>query len=202
MTRSAAIALLFALAGPQHAAAQLTFRVHGVSTSHVEFSDALKSQGFGIGGGVEIRRSRLQIDASVYRAWLDPNDETALESFAIFQGDLRASYHVTPSVAIQAGVGRRFIDPEFAAQDVALFRVGLRAGTRLARIADIWGRGAYLVAPQFSGGGSAPFAFEIGLGASFGNPEGALRARIEEEGLAHVSAPEAGDTLELPPTDS
>lgn len=167
-----------AVASASAAEAQLAVRLQGVSTSHVEVDNALKATGFGAAAGVEFSVADLRVDVSAYRSWLDP-DDFALESFSILQADVRVRYDLTPTVAAEVGAGRRYTDPVLAAQDVGLFRVGLRAGTGLASIAQIWGRGAYLLAPQFSGGGSAPFAFEIGLGALLGGVTSSVRARVE-----------------------
>ncbi len=51
----------------------------------------------------------------------------------------------------------------------------------ISRIADIWGRGAYLVNPQFSGDGDAELAIELGLGVAVGFSSGRFRIRTDYE---------------------
>jgi hypothetical protein len=79
-------------------------------------------------------------------------------------------------------LGLRFGRFAFEARgEVGLVRVGLLSEYSLAQIAKVWGRGAYLVAPQFSGGGTAGLAIELSLGTAIGTANGRLRVMGEYE---------------------
>ena len=64
------------------------------------------------------------------------------------------------------------------AQDVGMLRVGILSEVRLARVAGLWVRGAYLPLSSFSGGGSAGLGLEVGLGADLGRPEARLQGFV------------------------
>jgi hypothetical protein len=64
---------------------------------------------------------------------------------------------------------------------VGAARFGLYSETQLARIAQIWVRGAYLVDPKFIGGGKADVAFEFGLGVGVGTSNGRFRVYSDYE---------------------
>ena len=89
--------------------------------------------------------------------------------------DLVATWLWRPYLAPQVGVARRFVSPELVAQDVGVLRVGVLSEVRLARIAGVWVRGAYLPVTRFSGGGSASLGLEIGLGVEVGDPAAKLQ---------------------------
>jgi hypothetical protein len=67
-------------------------------------------------------------------------------------------------LGFEVGLTKRSADAEFAAQSVGAVRVGARTHYLLGPGATIWLRGDYLAGAQFSGGGSAPIAMELGLG--------------------------------------
>ena len=79
------------------------------------------------------------------------------------------------------GAGRRLIRPRFAAQDVGVARAGILSEIPLSALGSVWGRGAYLLAPKFSGGGTAGLAVELGFGAGLGTRNGRFRFRVEYE---------------------
>jgi hypothetical protein len=156
------------------------FGVHGVTVTHSEVDESLKANGLGVGGLLGLRLGRFAFEARGYWADLDPDrpDNTAFE---VVQVDGRVSVLFARSIAVEVGAGRRWIDPDFATQEVGLVRVGILSEYPLSRIATVWGRGAYLVAPQFSGGGAAGLAVELSLGTSIGTPNGRIRAMGEFE---------------------
>lgn len=180
MIRAAGAALLVSLVAAP--AAGQTFRgaVHGVAVRHNEIDAALSATGFGVGGVVGARRDRLAIEVRGYWAEIDPDDEDAA-SFRVIQGDVRVSFLLLRALAFEVGAGRRAIDPDFITQDVGLFRAGLLSEYALTRTASIWARGAYLIAPQFSGGGSSDLSVEVGLGTAFGFGNGRFRVIGEYE---------------------
>lgn len=172
-------ALLLLVAGPV-TAQSLRFGVQAVGISHTEASEDLQYDGGGLAGFVGLRVGRFLIEGEGYAATLDPDEETGLtESFDLKQVDFRVSFFVTRGLAIQVGGSGRFVQPESAAQDVGFIRIGVLSDNQIARIARLWVRGAYLPAPEFSGGGTAGFAFEIGLGTWIGTSNGRYGIRLE-----------------------
>jgi hypothetical protein len=151
-----------------------TMGAHGVAATHIEVNENLRAHGFGYGAMLRLRLGRLALEGMGYRATLDADDESLIP-FTVLEGDVRLLYDLAPTVAAEVGFTHRAIDPEFAAQDLGTFTVGLRAKNQLARVAAIQVRAAYLVAPEFSGGGSAPLAFELGLGTTIGPDNGHWR---------------------------
>lgn len=181
MTRALALCSLLGLAEVSPAAAQtVRLGVHGVTATHNEINDQLRAHGFGIGGLLGVRVGRLGLEARAYRADLDP-ERADNAPFAIVQVDVRASVLVARSIALEVGAGRRWVDPDFAAQEVGLVRVGILSEYPLSAIATVWARGAYFVAPQFSGGGKAGLAVELSLGTAIGTANGRLRIMGEYE---------------------
>lgn len=174
MTRRIVVATIglaaLAATGRDAAAQVFTLGAHGVAVTHIEVNQDLKSHGFGYGAMLRLRVGRLALEGMGYRASLDSDDELLIP-FTVLEGAVRLLYDFAPTVAAEVGFTHRAVDPEFSAQDLGTFTVGLRARNRLARVAAIQVRAAYLVAPEFSGGGSAPLAFELGLGTTIG-PDG------------------------------
>ena len=156
------------------AAQTFTIGAYGVAATHIEVSEDLKSEGFGYGAMVRFRLGRFALEGTGYRASME-SDDASLIPFTMLEGDVRLMYDLSPMVAAEAGFTHRAIDPEFAAQDMGTFTIGLRAKNQLARVATIHVRAAYFVAPGFSGGGTAPLAFELGLGTMLGPDNGHWR---------------------------
>lgn len=177
VTLGAALAL--AVTAPRLAAQYVRVGVNAVGITHTEISEAARTEGAGIGGLVSVRVGRFGLDLSGFTAKLDSVDGGP--AFDVLQGDARASVRIATGFAFEVGGGRRAIDPEFSAQDVGYGRVGFLTEFRLASIGGVWGRGAYLVAPTFSGGGSAGFSLELGFGAGIGTSNGRFRGRVEYE---------------------
>ncbi len=148
--------------------------------TYTEASEGREAVGTGAGGRLEVRVGRFHLDGRAYRAALDPKGD-ASTPYDLTQVDVRLRYQVAPVVAIEVGGGRRYVDPEFAAQAVGLARVGLFSETQLARIASIWVRGAYLGGARFVGGGNADLAFEFGLGVGVGTANGRFRFQMDYE---------------------
>lgn len=159
-----------------------TFRLKldGVSLTYQENREGRQAVGAGGGAGVELRIKKLRFDGRVYAAKMEPNDpDEATYDFA--QVDVRAGYAVTPFLTVEAGGGRRYVDPGFAAQEVGFFRLGVASENELNRLSSGWVRGAYLVDNRFSGGGSSDLAFELALGVGVGTANGRFRVHAEYE---------------------
>lgn len=180
MRRIALLWWLFVAVDVGSAAAQkVRLGIYGVGLTYAEINEQGTSEGAGVGGSVTLRLGRFGLDASAHRVRVDP-DLTG-SSFDIVQGDLRVSYAFAPAIAIEVGAGRRNIDPDFAAQDVGVVRLGVLSEMTLSRIASIWGRGAYLVNSRFTGGGDAALAIELGFGVAVGTANGRFRGRADYE---------------------
>ncbi len=175
------LVLLAALASPGRLSAQrVRIGVYGVGLSHTETTQDRRSNGAGLGGSLTVRLGRFGLDISGHGARLDSSGAES-QSFDLVQGDVRASVRLATGVALEVGAGRRMVDPEFAAPDVGLGRVGLLSEIPVSSAGAFWGRAAYLVAPRFNGGGDAGLAFELGFGAGFGTRNGRVRGRVDYE---------------------
>lgn len=148
--------------------------------NYQEISDDRTADGWGAAGSGQIRLGRFGLAATILYVPLSPTGGPS-DDFDLLQLDLRASYAFTPFLSAEIGGGRRFIDPDFVAQEVGLIRVGLRSENRVTNLASFWLRGAYLFASRFTGGGSADLAFELGLGVGVGTPNGRFRVQSEYE---------------------
>jgi hypothetical protein len=73
------------------------------------------------------------------------------------------------------------VDPEFAAQEAGAARVGVRLSQLVDRDVRLLLRGNYLPAAKFSGGGSASFGLEVGLGVTTDLARGRVRLSAEYE---------------------
>lgn len=175
--------IVLLLVAPAGAAAQglqveLVPQVGLVSQSQVNAD--LEFSGLGFGGTAAVRWGRFMLGAEGVVASLDPSaTSTSTETYDLRMLDVRLSYAVVPAIAIQAGAAGRTTSPEFAAPDVGYFRLGLLSENRIARFAKVWLRGGYLIAPKFNGGGSAGFAFDVGLGTWIGTGNGRFGLRAE-----------------------
>jgi hypothetical protein len=161
-------------------AQSLRLGVHSVTLTHTEVSEDLSSVGVGAGGLLGVRWHRLGLEGTVYRAEMAP-DSADLTDFTLTQFDMRLSFWLATMVALEVGGGRRKIEPEFAAQDVSAFRMGILSEYPLARMSEIWVRGAYLLDPKFNGGGTAGLAVELGLGVAVGTNNGRFRVGADAE---------------------
>ena len=153
-------------------------RLEGIALTYQEVRDGRISTGSGGGAGIELALKRFRLDIRAYTAKVEGE---AGSTFDLVQADVRAGFFVNQFLAIEVGGGRRYIDPEFATQEVGVIRVGVLSDNRLNRFANVWVRGAYLVDSRFSGGGDSDLAFELGLGAGLGSANGRFRAHAEYE---------------------
>jgi hypothetical protein len=171
-----------AWAAPPAPAAAQTVRagVHVVGLTHTEIAPERRAEGAGLGGLVSVRWRRFGLDLSGHAARMDSVDGGP-RLFDLYQGDLRLSYRIANGLALEVGAGRRFIEPDYLAQDVGVTRAGILSEIRLSSVGSVWGRGAYLIAPKFSGGGTAGLAVELGFGAGLGTRNGRFRGRVEYE---------------------
>ena len=158
----------------------LRLAIGATGVSFAEVGEALQYDGPGGNAMIDFRFGKFMVQGEGYIARLVPDAETGLtEDLDMRQADLRIAYFLSPALAIQIGASGREATPENSTTNVGYGRIGLISENRLGSIARIWVRGAYLPSPKFSGGGSAEFAFEIGLGTWIGTSNGRFGARIE-----------------------
>jgi hypothetical protein len=174
------LTLLLACLAGQVEAQIVRVGVHGVGVAHAEITDERRVFGGGIGGMASLRVKRFGLDVTGFIASLDSTNGGG-DAFDVRQADLRVSYAFTRGLAVEIGGGQRKTDPEFAATDVSMGRIGLLSEIPVSRAGGFWGRGAYLVGLKFNGGGEAGLAFEVGFGAGFGTKNGRFRVRVEYE---------------------
>ena len=181
MRRIGRAALALALAAPGLMQAQtVRLAVFGAAATNSEVEDAREAKGPGFGAAARVEGSRLRLEACYLHAAL--RARFAIQpDYDVDQIDLAVTYFWRPYLAAQVGLARRFMSPDFVAQDVGALRLGVLSEVRLARIAGLWVRGAYLPVSRFSGGGSAGFGVEMGFGAAIGPPEGRLQGFAEFE---------------------
>jgi hypothetical protein len=167
------------LGAAQPVAAQ-SFRVDaGVALGdYREQAATLRFQGFGPTATIAGEYSRYGALITATRLALEHADPgaTALEPFDLTQLDMRVRYRVARTIGLEAGYLQRTVAPDRAAQSVGALRIGSYASYPLAPGADLALRASYLGAARFSGGGSAPFGVELGLGVSYGPGAGRYRA--------------------------
>jgi hypothetical protein len=176
---SVGLAILAVLAGPLHGQT-LRVAVGATGVSFSEVGEALQYDGAGGNAMIDVRFGKFMVQGEGFIARLVPDAETGLtEDIDVRQADLRIAYFLNPALAIQIGASGREATPANTTTNVGYGRIGLISENRLGSIARIWVRGAYLPNPRFSAGGSAEFAFEIGLGTWIGTSNGRFGARIE-----------------------
>jgi hypothetical protein len=156
-------------------AQDLLLAAFGAAATNAEVEDTRQARGLGFGVAVRAERSRLRAEARYLHAALSA-DFSIQPDYNVDELDLTVSWFWRPYLAAQVGAARRFVSPEFVAQDVGLIRVGVLSESRLASIAGVWVRGAYVPLSRFSGGGSAGLGLEFGLGVALGDPAARVQA--------------------------
>lgn len=143
----------------------------GVDYAFAEYSEqgtSLRFGGAGVGGHAAVEWRRLGLHFAVASLGFDSEvDGGVAEPFDLVQMDLRVRARLTRLVSVEAGYLHRDMKPLHAAQSVGAMRLGAIAAFPLAPGSEVAVRTAYLGGSRFSGGGSAPFAVEVGLGASY-----------------------------------
>jgi len=134
-----------------------------------EQTASLHYTGAGPGAFVAFSRRKLSGDVAVARLSYDPaSGSGATQSFHATQIDVHLRWYLASSVSAELGWVRRTTSPEVAAQEMGAVRIGMHAFYGLGPGADLTLRANYLAGAKFSGGGSAPFGIELGLGVSYG----------------------------------
>ncbi len=170
--------ILSALSGPEAAAQKVELAAHAAAVTNSEIGRVRQARGLGLGADVTMRFGRVRLVARGLTASLR-GDFTVQPDYAVHQVEALAIYDWAYGLSVQAGLGRRFVDPEFVSQEVGLLRVGIRSETRLTSLARIHASVAYLPVTRFSGGGGSDLAIELGLGLRIGRETGRLAGMVE-----------------------
>lgn len=173
--------LLLAAASPL-AAQRVTVGAQLAAANYTEQGSTLRFTG----GGGTLHAStswrRYELELGYTRLGLDPEDaEAGTESFDMTQLDVRIRARVSRIASVEVGAIDRDMSPSRAAQSVGSLRLGALLHLPLAVGTDLVVRSSWLGASRFSGGGSAPFGVELGLGVSYGPGSGRYRATGEYE---------------------
>jgi hypothetical protein len=148
-------------------AQQLEVSAYGLAASNAEIDRTRQARGLGLGAAVSLDFGRYRVDVQALTASLNA-DFSIQPDFAVHELSVLATYRWRPVLSFQLGAGRRFISPDFVAQEVGVIRVGLLTETTLSSIGSIWARAAYLPLTHFSGGGGSDLALELGMGVRLG----------------------------------
>ena len=165
--RTLAVALLVVLATRADAqrisaGAQIAF------AEYAEQGASLHFDGAGPSGHVSLGWRRFDVSFSAARlSFASTATDDVAEPFDVTQTELSLRVRATRLVSVEAGFLEREVAPLHAAQSVAAIRLGALMAFPLAPGADVAVRASYLTGSRFSGGGSAPFGVQLGLGVSY-----------------------------------
>lgn len=164
--RTVVVAGVLSAASFSAAAAQdrLVVGLAGARAAHDEVAATNRQTGFGVSGVARYLGSGWSIEGELTWRTMTPADDTR-EGFTSLGGALFARYAVWRELDVEVGFASRSVDPEFAVQDVAVVRTGLRYDTELARGASVWIRGAAIPVARFNGGGGGGLGVAVGFGA-------------------------------------
>jgi hypothetical protein len=163
----------------------------GTAATNAEVTDERQAKGLGVAGAVRVELRRFRVEGRVLHAALRA-DFSLQPDYHVDEIDLTGSWFWRPFLAFQVGAARRFVSPDFVAQEVGLVRLGVLSEARLARVAQIWVRGAWLPFTGFSGGGTASPGFELGLGTGIAPRESRLQGFVEYQ-YQRIDRHAAGD---------
>jgi hypothetical protein len=172
-----AVLIGLTLAAAPLSAQQVTLGAGFASSDYREQADFLHFRGAGPAALLTVERGRLALRADAWHLSLDPTGEAAasLESFTVDEINVRVGVRAVSVLAVEAGYLHRSVAPSRAAQSYSAVTLGLRAVYPLAPGAEVAVRTSYVAGTDFTGGGSAPFGIELGLGAAYGPGSGCFR---------------------------
>jgi hypothetical protein len=178
MTRSLgmSVALLAALvAGARAQGIKASVGVQGAFGDYREVDSSLAFRGKGVAGTATVSWRKLGADVEVTSLTYDPHGGGASQSFKSTQVDVHLRWYIAGQVSFETGFTKRTVDPEFTAQSMGAVRIGVRGLYNIGPGASLSLRGNYLAGSKFSGGGTAGFGVELGLGISVGRRDGRFR---------------------------
>jgi hypothetical protein len=182
--RRALPVVLLALAAAPLAAQRFVFGLAGAFGDYREVSNDLRFTAHGIGGSAVLTLGRFAAEASLTSLSYDPHESgTAADPFKATQFDGYLRYRVLRWASVEVGVTNRSVKDEFQfqAQSAAAWRLGVHSAAALGPYAGVAARLNYLAGAEFSGGGSSPFAVDVGLSFHYGVARGRLRFTGESE---------------------
>ena len=175
-TLAASVAALLLLGASGARAQQASAGVEYAFAEYSEQGGSLHFAGSGVAGQASLGWGRFGQHLSAAALAFDPESGAgAADPFDLVQMDLRVRARVSRRVSVEAGYLQRDVRPLHAAQSVGAARVGAIVDFPLAPGSEVTVRTGYLGAAAFSGGGEAPFAIEVGLGASYAPWSGRVR---------------------------
>ena len=178
MSRLVLVTFALVVTAAAGAAAQhVSLGVQGAFGDYREVDSSLVYRGSGVAGSATVAWHKLGADVEVTRLSYDPHGVggRADSSFKATQVDVHLRWYIANQVSFETGFTKRTMDPEFAAQSMGAVRIGARALYSIGPEASLALRGNYLAGSKFSGGGSAGFGIELGLGISVGRSDARFR---------------------------
>ncbi len=181
MKRALIAVALCAFAAP--ASAQfVNVGVQGVFADYRELGPGLSYNGGGLGGIAELNWHKFSGDFQIAKINYNPSSgSAATDKFTSTQFDAHLRWFLASGVSLETGYTKRDISPDFTTQNFTAIRAGVRANYGLGPGVNLLLRGNYLAAGKFSGGGTAPFALELGLGLSVGKANNRYRFTADYE---------------------
>jgi hypothetical protein len=120
------------------------------------------ARGFGAGASASVQLGDVTAEAEGY--WAALARESPPGDWNVLQVSARLRFRVIGPLALEGSVSRRDLSPDVDGEEVGFASTGVYATLRLASIANVWGRVAYIPFARFSGTGSLGFAGEAQLG--------------------------------------
>ena len=158
-------ALLLGICTRSAAAQHATLGPDVAVAEYREVASSLRYSGVGPGASAHVTWHRFTLDAAIVSIQMKPaSGSAATQSFRATEIDGWLRWDALNYMSFEVGLTQRSPDSDFAAQSLGAVRVGARTRYLLGPGATIWLRGDYLAGAQFSGGGTAPLALELGLG--------------------------------------
>lgn len=183
MRRALAVLLLGVMTTPL-AAQRFVIGLAAAGGDYREVSNDLRYGASGVGGSAVLTLGRFAAEASVMSLSYEPDEGgTAAEAFDATQFDGFVRYRVLRWASLELGVTNRKVSDESAlrAQSVGAIRVGAHSAVALGPQAGAAARLNYLAGSEFSGGGSAPFAIDVGLSFYYAFARGRIRITGESQ---------------------
>jgi hypothetical protein len=159
-------------------AQQVELGAYGIAVSNSEIDSLRGTRGLGLAVDARAERGRFRLELRALTASLHA-DFSVQPDYALHELSALASYVWGPRLWLQVGVVRRFISPDFAAQELGLLHVGVLSETRLSSLAQIEAGASYYPLARFSGGGGTGLALGLRLGAGVGRTTGRLHGIVE-----------------------
>jgi len=198
MRRAVLVLLLGAAAAPLPAQ-RFVFGLAGVGGDYREATNDLRYDVSGLGGTAVLTLGRFAAEAAVMGLTYEPNQSgTAADKFEATQFDGYLRYRVLRWASLELGVTNRDVKDEFRAQSAAAFRIGVHSAAALGANGGVAARVNYLAGAKFSGGGSAPFAMDVGLSAYYAFAKGRLRITAESQFQHFNRTVDVGGTQDVP----